>query len=867
MQEFYKTSAEDTIKSLNSSIQGLSTQKAKLLLHKYGKNQIKKITHLSTLKIFLRQFLDPLVIILVFAVILSLLIPIFKNGGALEFHDAYDSIFIGIILLLNAILGFTQEYKAEKSVQLLKKLSVPKTNVYRDNKLIKIDSTSLVPGDVIQIDAGDRVTADSRIIESNNLQVDESALTGESTPSIKETKTIHKTVNLAEQTNILFSGTIVKEGTAKAIVCSTGMETQIGKIASLVQEVKEVRTPLQKRLTHLGKWLGISVISVSIIIIIVGILNSQSLAEMLLVGVSLAVSAIPEGLPAVITVALALSVNSMVKRKALVKQLKAIETLGSVSVIATDKTGTLTKNEMTVSELFVNNKTIKVTGSGFSTEGSFTINNKKIDTKEVFQLLEIGVNCNNASLPNIGDPTEIALLVSAAKAKIKKTGKKINEIPFNSENKYMITEHEKISYIKGAPEAVLKLCNYYKLNNKVIKLTKNHSSTILEKNKEMASSALRVLAMAYKENNRTIFVGLQGMIDQPRKEVASAIKLCKQAGIRVLMITGDQRLTAEAIAKQVGIEGGSIEGKDLKKLTDQQLKETLKKVNIISRSTPEHKVRILNILQKQKEVVAMTGDGINDAPALKKADVGVAMAIKGTDIARDASDMVLLNDDFSSIVHAIKHGRIVYENIKKFIKYLLSVNFSEILLILTAILVKLPLPLLPLQILWINLATDGLPALALSVEKSEDNIMNKHPRKSSESIFKGMKNYLFFGTLFIFIGSLIVFLMNLDNITKARTMALTVSILYQMFFVFTCRSEQSLFKIGFFSNRKLLYAVAITIAGHLVLMYSSLNKIFKMVPLSLNDWITVIIFASSGLIIFEIYKLLRTKIHHQNLLK
>ena len=714
------------------------------------------------------------------------------------------------------------------------------------------------------LNAGDKVSADARIIEYENLQIDESSLTGESTPVLKKNKTINKTINLADQKNLVFSGTLVTQGTAKALVCSTGMKTEIGKIATLVQEVKEVKTPLQKRLTHLGKWLGIIVIAVSFIIVLTGLLNKQSFAEMLLIGVSLAVSAIPEGLPAVITVALALSVNSMVKRKALVKQLKAIETLGSVTVIATDKTGTLTKNEMTVSELFVNNETIKVTGTGFKTEGSFLLNNKKISPKNFKLLLEIGANCNNASLPNVGDPTEIALLVSAAKAKIKPFNEKTNEIPFDSEKKYMITSTKNISYIKGAPEAVLKLCNYININNKIRKLTKKDKDNILKKNDEMASSALRVLSMAYKKNSKTIFVGLQGMIDKPRSEVKSAIELCKQAGIRVLMITGDHKLTAQAIAKQVGISGRSIEGKDLNRLTDSQLKQTLKEVNIVARSSPEHKVRILNILQKEKQVVAMTGDGINDAPALKKADVGIAMAIKGTDIARDASDMVLLNDNFNSIVQAIKQGRHVYDNIKKFIRYLLSVNFSEVLLILVAILMKFPLPLLPLQILWINLATDGLPALALSVEKSEDGVMSKKPRNTKESIFKGIKKPIIISTLIIFSVSLLVFLLYLDNLTKARTMVLTTSILYQLFFVFTCRSDQSLFKIGFFSNRKLVYAVLGTIALHLLLMYSSLNKIFQMSPLNTNDWITTISLASSGLILFEIYKIIRTKIPHSS---
>jgi P-type Ca2+ transporter type 2C len=856
--EFYRLSKERTLKELSSSVNGLTSLQVKAKL-KLGKNKLKKTKHFSTLKIFLRQFIDPLVLILMAAVILSILIPIFKNRGTIYFHDIYDSIFIGIILALNAILGFVQEYKAEKSVELLKKLSVPKTTVLRNSKLTKVNSENLVPGDILVLNAGDRITADARILESNNLRVNESALTGESTSVTKSPKSISKKVTLANQNNLLFSGTTITQGNVNAVVTKTGMDTELGKIAFLVQEVDETKTPLQKRLTHLGKWLALIVISVSIIIIITGLLNSQPLSEMLLIGVSLAVSAIPEGLPAVITVALALSVNAMVKRKALVKKLKAIETLGNVSVIATDKTGTLTKNEMTVSELFINNQTINVTGTGFTTMGKFLLNKKEISPEKL--ILEIGANCNNSSLPDLGDPTEIALLVSAAKANVKKSFKKIGEIPFNSERKYMATTHiinnKKISYIKGAPEPLLKLSSHILINKQVVKLTAKQKEIILDKNNEMAKNASRVLAMSYKENKKTIFVGLQGMIDQPRKEVKQSIAICKQAGIRVIMVTGDQKLTAQAIAKKVGIDGESIEGSELDKLTDKQLTEVLKNVNIVSRSTPENKVKILEILQNQNQTVAMTGDGINDAPALKKADVGIAMAIKGTDIARDAADMILLNDNFASIVQAIEQGRSVYENIKKFIKYLLSVNFSELLLILTAILLKLPLPLLPLQILWINLATDGLPALALSTEKSDNDLMNKKPRNSKENIFKGMLSHLIFGTLFIFLASLIAFTVFLDDITKARTMALTVSVFYQMFFAFTCRSSQSLFKIGFFTNRKLVYAVLITVVLHLILMYTSLNSIFQMTPLTLMDWIYVMLLASTGLIFFEIAKIIR----------
>ncbi len=865
--ESYQKKSEEVIKELNSSLQGLSSKRAKSLLTKYGPNEIKKTKHFLKLKIFLRQFLDPLVLILIVAVILTLIIPIIENNGSLIIKKTYDSIFIGVIIFLNALLGFVQEFKAEKSIELLKNLSIPKANVYRDGKLKQLDSKELVPGDIIEVNAGDKISADARIIECSFLQTDESALTGESTPISKSSLTILKKVGLADRTNILFSGTTVTQGKAKAVVFATNMETELGKIASLVQTIKEVKTPLQKRLIYLGKWMGLITISISILIILLARIHHQSLSEVLLIGVSLAVSAIPEGLPTVITVVLALSVNSMIKRKILVKKLKAIETLGNVSVVCTDKTGTITKNEMAVSELYVNNETIKVTGEGFSTKGSFLLNNKKIDPKEFSLLLEAGASCNNALLSNIGDPTEIALLISAAKANVKKIEHRIHEIPFDSERKYMVTEHQlhskNISYIKGAPKEVLGLCRYIKIKNKILPLS-DYKKEILEKNSEMAKKALRVLAMAYKENNKTIFLGLQGMIDPPRKEVKNSIELCKDAGIRVIMITGDQKLTAQSIAREVGIRGEVMGGDEIDKLSNSQLKKALETVNIFARASPQHKVRILTILQKQKEVVAMTGDGINDAPALKQADVGVAMAIKGTDIAREASDMVLLNDNFSSIVNAVQHGRVVYENIKKFIKYLLSVNLSELLLILIAILMKFPLPLLPLQILWINLATDGLPALALSVEKPDRNIMKKKPRSIDENIFTGMKYYLFFGTLFVFISSLIVFLLFLEDLTKARTMVLTVSILYQMFFVFTCRSDESLFKIGFFSNRKLVYAVSITILAHLVLMYSPLSLVFSMTQLNLSEWVIVLLLASPGLIIFEISKF---KIHHRILPK
>src|SRR3989344_2847996 len=851
---YHTKKIEEVLKELKSSYEGLSQQEAVNRLSRYGKNELKKIKKISVAKLILQQFIDPLVLILIVAAVISFVIS--ARG---------DAVAIFAIVVLNAVIGFSQEYKAEKEIELLKKLGSQKAIVIRNGRKEEIDAKDLVQGDIIIIQAGDKIPADSRLIEANSLKMDESSLTGVSTTVEKIISALEKEAQVADQKNMVFSGTIAKEGTAKAVVTATGMQTEIGKIAHLVQETVEAETPLQKNIKKLGKTLAVVILSLAFIIFIIGILTDVSAYDMFLTSLSLAISAIPEGLPVIMTLALALSVRVMYRRKALIRKLKAVETLGSVTVIASDKTGTLTRNEMTVTELFANNKVIQVTGKGYETKGKFFYNDKEINQDSFKTLLEIGSSCNNAQLPKLGDPTELSLLVSAAKAKIYPR-KRIAETPFNPIEKYMTTTHlindKKIIFIKGAPEKLLEMSDFIQINNAVRRITDKEKKEILEQNKEMASRALRVLAMAYKQDSKTIFVGLQGMIDPPRKEVRQAIGLCRQAGIKVYMITGDHINTAIAIGSQLDIPQSAIEGKDLDRLSDEQLRKLVKEKFIFARVSPEHKSKILAALQENKEIVAMTGDGVNDAPALKKANIGIAMNIKGTDIARESSDMILIDDNFSSIVGAIKEGRIVYDNIKKFLKYLLSVNFSELFVVLIALFAKLPIPFLPLQILWINLATDALPALALSKEKGDREIMNRKPRDPKEHILKGMQLYIIVGGLLAFIAMLSLFLfeyLTTYNIEKARTIAVTTSVIFQMFFVFSCKSDLSLKKVNLFSNKYLIGAVLLTVILQVLIIYTPISEVFEFTPLSIKDWIIIIAASSIGFIFFEAKKLIKSR--------
>ena len=856
---------EEVFKELNTQKEGLTEKEVEKRLKKYGYNEIKEAKKISPLKIFLQQFNSAVVYILIAALLISLFLG-----------ERIDAIVIGIILILNALFGFYQEYRAEKSIEALKKLSSLKATVIREGKEKDIDAKLLVPGDIIKLETGDKIPADSRIFELINLQTQEAALTGESLPVKKGLNVLPEKTPLADRINMVFSGTIITSGKGKAIVTSTGMNGEIGKIAKLIEGAEEEATPLQKKLNMLGRRLGVITIIVSVIVFLGGILKGGSVLEFFIVAVSLAVAAIPEGLPAIVTIGLALSVKRMVKRNALIRKLPSVETLGSTTVICTDKTGTLTKNEMTVKKIYINGNVIDVTGTGYEKKGKFLANNKEINPKEMELLLRAGVLNNDAAFDGeqvIGDPTEAALIVSAAKAGIdrdilqKKYPRK-DEILFTSERKIMTTMHningEHIAYVKGAPEIVLNKCNSIYENGKIKKLTAIRKNEILEANKQFANHALRVLGFAYKtvmDKSRTeknlIFIGLQGMIDPPRDEVKDAITKCKKAGIKVVVITGDNEVTAKAVAHAIGIEGRSITGKDLDKLKD--LTKYVDDITIYARVNPEHKIKIVDALKKKGHIVAMTGDGVNDAPALKKADIGIAMGITGTDVAKEASDVILTDDNFTSIVNAVEEGRGIYDNIKKFVSYLLSSNTGEVLTIFVAIMLGLPLPLIAIMILWNNLITDGLPALALSVDPPDPDIMERKPRKNHERIISNpiIVRLLIVGfTIMISTLTIFHFYSTEKYLAYAQTVALCTLMISQMFNVLNCRSEfNSLFKIGIFTNMKLWGAILFSVIMQIIAVQTPFfNTFLKTVPLTLMDWLYVVLISSSVFIIVEIYK-------------
>ena len=875
--DYYNYSVNKTLDEFKTSEKGLSQQDAEQRLEKYGLNEIKEEKKISVFQMFFSQFKSSLIIILLAAIILTLIIG-----------EYADSALITIIVIVNALLGFAQEYKAEKSIEALKKLASLKATVIRDGKKERILAKDLVLGDIIRLEEGEKIPADARLIEVISLETHESALTGESTSVAKEISEIKGKKSIAEQSNMVFSGTVITRGRGKAIVIRTGMRTEIGRIAEMMQSEEKEQTPLQLTLAKLGKLLGIAVIIVCIIVFLTGLLRGNNAVEMFKSAIALAVAAIPEGLPAVVTITLALGVTRLVRKNALIRKLHSVETLGCTNVICTDKTGTLTKDEMTVKEIFVNNKLIKVTGQGYSTEGLF------LDSKpgDYELLLRISSLCNNASISNekiLGDPTETALLVCASKASLSREEleqefPRIHEIPFDSERKMMTTIHQnknkEIAFVKGGPKQVIDNCSFYYENGKIIKLTKRKKDEFLEKNREMASKALRVLAMAFRElpekvkyssetlEKNLVFVGLTGMIDPPRAEIKDAIKLCRKAGIRVIMLTGDQRTTAKAIGIQIGLinkDEKIITGMDITEFSDTEFDNIVKDVNIFARISPKDKIRIVDSLKKYGNVVAMTGDGVNDAPALKKADIGIAMGITGTDVSKEASDIILTDDNFASIVNAIKEGRGIYDNIKKFVEYLLSSNLGEILVIFVAMLIGMPLPLIAIHILWINLATDGLPALALSVDPAEPGIMERKPRKKDSKIFsKNVVLRMMAVGIIMCVGTLALFKLYdpVNNLVYAQTMAFSTIMMFQMFNVLNCRSEKnSLFKIGIFSNKYLIGAIVISILLQVIVIYTPLAIFFKTVPLSLVDWIYIILMSSTVLIFGETIKLIRNKIN------
>lgn len=875
MNNYHSKPLKEIFSELQTSEKGISIEESKTRLEKFGKNQIKKTHKLRPLKIFLEQFNSFLIYILLIAAVISFLID-----------NLIDAVVISIIVIVNSIIGFTQQYRAEKSISQLKKLIVSRSKVIRDGRVMEILSEEIVPGDILILNAGDKINADCRIIESENLQADEAVLTGESLPIDKSAKQIPKNTILAKRKNMLYAGTQIVRGTAKALVISTGMQTEFGKIAEGLQEIEPQKTPMQKRLDKFSKQIGIIIILVVSTIALLGFIKKFHALELFLTSVALAVSAIPEGLPAVLTISFAISSLLMSKRNVITRRLPAVETLGSVTVICSDKTGTLTQEKMEIQKIFANNKFYD------KKENSLFYKTKKINllkSRELYGLIKTGVMCNNARYEFfadkrdiIGDPTEAALVSAALDLGIDKKSL-IEKEP--SLKKFEFTEHRKmmsilrdngrnnIMYSKGAVEKILENSKFELHNGEIIYLSEKRKSEILENSKIMERDALRVLAFAYKTFNKKekpeekglIFLGLAGMIDPPRREIKEAIRQTLNAGIKIKIITGDALLTAVSIARQIGIRGHAVTGKEIEEMSDEELEKHIDNIVIFARTNPKQKLRITNILQKKGETVAITGDGVNDVLALKSADIGIAMGTRGTDVAREVSDVVLIDDNFASIVEGIRQGRKTYDNVKKFAKYLLAVNFSEIFLILFAIIIALSthnerwfLPLLPLQILWINLVTDSFPALSLVFEK-EENVMETLPRKE-KSILDKIWKFIIVGGILTFIIKFSMYLLNIfenTSMQETQTMVLTTAVLFELFFVYTCRSKEPILKKGIFSNKWLNYAVLFSIILHLILIYTPLGIVFGVIPLTLKDWLIILPFAISGLIIFEIGKYLK----------
>jgi len=889
-KNWYNLEAFETIVSLNSTPSGLSHEEAKKRLAQFGPNELVEKEKISPWKIFIEQFKSFLIIILLIATILSAILG-----------EVADAIVIFVIVLFACVLGFIQEYRAERAMEALKGMAAPAASALRDGEETEIPARELVPGDITLLRTGDRIPADARLIEAVNLKTDEAPLTGESVPLEKMSQRLEGEVNVGDRKNMVFMGTAAVYGRGKAVITATGMATEFGKIATMLQEVKEEQTPLQINLNKMGKWIAIGALALCFVLAGIGIMRGHEILEMFIWGVSLAVAAVPEALPAVVTISLALGVRRMVKRHAMIRKLPAVETLGCTTFICSDKTGTLTQDQMTIRRIYVDGKLVDVTGVGYEPKGEFFFNGIVIEPEQELALqtlLKAGSLCNDTSLASVngaweikGDPTEGALVVAAAKANLWQRelydlSPRIGEIPFSSETKRMTTIHEtpqgKIAYSKGAPEVILNSCSQIYRNGQETKLTDEDRDNILSVAQEMASDALRVLGMAYKGltniggtpetiEQDMVFVGLVGMIDPPREEVKEAIKLCDQAGVKSVMITGDHKLTAVAIARELGLlkESVGVTGAELDNMTDEEFEALVEKIEVYARVSPAHKLRVVEALTKKGHVVAMTGDGVNDAPALKKADIGVAMGITGTDVTKEAADMVLTDDNFASIVAAVEEGRGIFGNVKKYLIYLLSCNLGEILLMAAVILfgplLGLPagtIPFIAIQILYVNLATDGLPALALSVDPPDPDIMRQKPRPRTQTIFTApILRYLAAAGVWTALVTLGVFLWAIDSgkgFIEAQGMCFITLILIEFFNAFNCRSlEYSVFKIGPFSNRWLIWAILFQIAITIPIFYVPfLQKVFHAYALSLTDWIIAILSASTIFIAAEIYKLI-----------
>jgi Ca2+-transporting ATPase len=894
---WHNLTIEEVFRKQKTNESGLTTTEVKKRLTEYGPNELAAEKKVSKITLLFSQLKSPLIAVLIVAVLISLSIGHF-----------IDATVIAAVIIINTMIGFFQEFKAETALETLKSMAAPETKVIRDcsRKIgcleTKIKAKDVVPGDVLFLEAGDKVPADARIFQAINLEMDESMLTGESMPARKTIEPLPANLQVADMANMAFSGTIVVQGRGKAVVIATGCRTEIGKIAELIKETKRVETPMQRRNRDLTRKLGLFALLTSSLVFIIALYRTLDIFDTFLFALAAAVSAIPEGLPAVLTITLAVGVNRMAKRNALIRKLQAVDTLGSATVICTDKTGTLTTNQMTVRKLYLENRYITVSGEGFNPEGKFELKDNLLsitEDKSLNILLKIGALCNDARLASHetekgitweikGDPTEGALVVAAAKAglnkdKLEEELPRVDEIPFNPQQRYMVTFHQEETgrlevFVKGAPEAIVPKCQEILLDGSMHMLTEQEKEHLHSVGTQMAREALRILAMAsttieeselaafkrdFKQVQNLQFIGLAGMIDPPRQEAKAAVSLCKRAGIRVVMATGDHRLTAETIANEIGISGtsGALTGVDLDEMSADQLDKATAKTSVYARVSPVHKFRIVESLRRQGNIVAMTGDGVNDAPALKAAEIGIAMGITGTDVTKETADMVLTDDNFASIVNAVEEGRVIFENIRKVVKYLVSTTSGEIITILGALILlpNVPLIFTAVQVLWVNLVTDGLLVIPLALEPKEENVMDKPPRRPKENI---INRELVWGVVFVgvimAVGtlSLFIFGLNTGGFVKAQSLAFVAIAYFQVFNALNCRSQRlSFFKVGPFSNRLLLLSVTAGILLQILAVeLPFFQTAFGTTGLSVTDLLLVVLVSSSILIGDEIRK-------------
>ncbi len=861
---WYQLPIKEILQKLGTSEEGLTDNEATERLKQYGPNKLVEEEKISRLKILLHQFTSPLIYILLVAAVVTALLREYIDTGV-----------IMAVVALNAIIGYIQEYKAEQGVRALKKMLIPKARVLRNDKEKEINSEQLVPGDVVLLASGTKVPADLRLIKTHELKVEEAMLTGESIPAEKSTSAISEdNLTPGDQRNVTFMGTIAVSGRAKGIVVETGKKTVLGQIAEKVREVSSIKTPLQDKLERFAKLIGIVIIGFSAVLFGVGLIHGSKVSEMFMVAVATAVSAIPEGLPVAVTIAMSIGVARMARRNAIIRKLPAVETLGSTTIICSDKTGTLTKNEMTVRVIYDGEHIYDVAGSGYEPKGEILHDQMSVKAEERerhLQVLRIGLLCNESNIYEEdgqykvdGDPTEGALIVSAMKAGLipeeeKKRYPQIAIIPFESERGYMATLHrhggKKLIFVKGAPEMVLDMCTGSAADDS----SKKKESLQIAHN--FAKEGLRVLAFAYKEapddmedlthhdvESGLIFAGLQGMIDPPRPEAIEAVKGCKQAGIKTIMITGDHAVTAVSIAKKLGLgedDHEVIAGKELETMSDEELFHKVKTVSVYARVSPQHKLRITQQLLKHGEVVAVTGDGVNDAPALKAAHIGIAMGRTGTDVAKEASDAVLADDNFASIFAAVEEGRVVYDNIKKVTLFLVSCGLGELIAIIATLIMGFPIPYIAAQILWLNLVTNGLQDVAIAFEPAEKGVLRRLPRHPKEGILTNLMIQRTFLMGFIMAaGTVLMFISNLNSgvpLEQARTVALTTMVFFQFYQALNCRSEtHSVFRMNPMSNPFLFFSMVAAFFAHLAVLYvPTLQWVFRTVPLSTREWISI----------------------------